>query len=237
MACMAPCLYPMAFSTIPVDYTTSVVYTDARRTRTSLLTTEAHMVSSVEKVDPRAMRTRKLLIEAFVSLQAEKGFDDITIQDITRRATVNRATFYAHFPDKYALLDDIIREGFGQTLQGRLGSQAQATTEQLRRLFLAVTEHLTAIQTQCERSYQMFESLVEAQIKAQLREQMSSWLNQQPATRALPSRRRELAATLTSCSLYGAALEWRKRAGTQSADAFADEVLPLIAAMITALDD
>jgi AcrR family transcriptional regulator len=190
---------------------------------------------TVEKIDPRVKRTRKLIVDAFVSLQAEKGFDDITVQDITTRATVNRATFYAHFADKYALLDDIIREGFGQTLEDRLASHTDNTQAHLRRLFLAVTDHLSAIETRCRRSYQMFESLVEAQIKRQLREHVRAWLEEQPLTRAQPSRRLELAATLTSWSIYGAALEWRKQAGGQSADAFADEALPLIAATVTAL--
>src|SRR5215217_5631258 len=132
--------------------------------------------ASGEKVDPRVLRTRKLLIDAFVSLQAEKAFDDITIQDIATRATVNRATFYAHFQDKYALLDDIIQEGFGQALQDRCGSHPDTTQEHLRQLFLAVTDHLSAIETRCQRSYQMFEALVEARIKTQLREHVRAWL-------------------------------------------------------------
>jgi AcrR family transcriptional regulator len=196
------------------------------------------MLSSVEKekVDPRVTRTRNLLIDAFVSLQAEKTFDDITIQDIATRATVNRATFYAHFPDKYALLDDIIRTGFGRMLQSRLEPHTDATREHLRNLFLAVTDYLTALQARCQRSYQMFESLVEAQVKAQLREHVRAWLSRLPSTRAQPSRRLDLAATLMSWSIYGAALEWRKQSGAQSAEAFAEEALPLIAAAVTALE-
>jgi AcrR family transcriptional regulator len=196
------------------------------------------MLSSVEKekIDPRVTRTRNLLIDAFVSLQAEKTFDDITIQDIATRATVNRATFYAHFPDKYALLDDIMRTGFEQMLQDRLGLHTDTTQGQLRKLLLAVTDHLTALETRCQRSYQMFESLVEAQIKSQLRQQVRAWLALLPVAQTQPSQRLELAATLISCSIYGAALEWRKQAGTQSAEAFADEALPLIAAVVTALE-
>ncbi len=68
------------------------------------------MVTAVKGVDPRVKRTRKLLQQAFLELFQEKGFAAISIQDITERATVNRATFYAHFQDKYALLDSIIRE-------------------------------------------------------------------------------------------------------------------------------
>jgi AcrR family transcriptional regulator len=194
------------------------------------------MLSNIEKVDPRVVRTRRLLIDAYLSLQSEKSFDDITIQDITTRATVNRATFYAHFSDKYALLDDVIREGFRQTLQHRLGSQPDLTQGYLRRLFLAVTDHLIVVQTQCQRSYQMFESLIEAQIKLQLHQHVRAWLNQQPRIHTQPSRRLELAATLMSFSIYGAALEWRRQASAQLAEAFADEALPLIAATVAALD-
>ena len=197
-----------------------------------MLDTTTH---TAEKVDPRVKRTRKLIVDAFVSLQADKSFDDITIGDITARATVNRATFYAHFADKYALLDDLIREGFGHTLQERLGSRIDTTPEHLRQLLLAVTDHLSSIETRCRRSFQMFESLVEAQIKRQLYEQVRAWLAAQPLARAQPSRRLEIAATLMSWSIYGAALEWRKQGGGQSAEAFADEVLPLIAAPITVL--
>lgn len=61
------------------------------------------MVTAVEGVDPRVKRTRKLLQQAFLELFQEKGFAAISIQDITERATANRATFYAHFQDNYAL--------------------------------------------------------------------------------------------------------------------------------------
>jgi AcrR family transcriptional regulator len=56
------------------------------------------------------------LEQAFLELLEEKGFQSVTVQDITDRATVNRATFYAHFEDKYALFDHIVRETFQQTL-------------------------------------------------------------------------------------------------------------------------
>jgi AcrR family transcriptional regulator len=190
---------------------------------------------TAEKVDPRVLRTRKLLIDAFVSLQAEKVFDDITIQDIATRATVNRATFYAHFQDKYDLLDDIIREGFGETLRRWIGVQPDTTQAHLRHLLLAVIDHLTAIQNRCQRSFQTFESLVEAQIKKQLREHVQTWLAAQPTLHAVPKQRRELAATLISWSMYGAAFEWLHQAEQQSAEAFAVEALPMVAAPITIL--
>ena len=58
-----------------------------------------------EKIDPRIKRTRALLGQAFSEVLAEKGFQSISVQDITEKAGVNRTTFYLHFSDKYALLD------------------------------------------------------------------------------------------------------------------------------------
>jgi AcrR family transcriptional regulator len=61
-----------------------------------------------ERLDPRVIRTRKLLREALIHLIPEKGYDEITIKDITDRATLNRATFYLHYRDK----EDLLERGF-----------------------------------------------------------------------------------------------------------------------------
>ncbi|MFF2176526.1 TetR/AcrR family transcriptional regulator [Lysinibacillus sp. NPDC058147] len=62
------------------------------------------MSNKKQKMDPRVMRTRQLLRDALVELIEEKGYDKITVQDITERATINRATFYLHYRDKLDLL-------------------------------------------------------------------------------------------------------------------------------------
>ena len=74
------------------------------------------MLGKDNVADPRARRTRQLLEQAFADLMQQKGFQALTVQDIADRATVNRATFYAHFEDKYDLLDSFIREGFQKSL-------------------------------------------------------------------------------------------------------------------------
>ena len=56
------------------------------------------------RADRRIRRTRLLLQEAIVALILEKTYYKITVQDIIDRADVGRSTFYAHFPDKEALL-------------------------------------------------------------------------------------------------------------------------------------
>jgi AcrR family transcriptional regulator len=195
------------------------------------------MVATSARIDPRVKRTRKLLLDAFVSVMAEKSFDGITVQDIAARATVNRATFYAHFVDKYALVDELIREGFTQMLQQRTATPAVSIEEHLRRLLLAVCDYWAALHAQCQHSYRMFDSLVEAQVKAQLREQVRSAMLAGSAPRSHSHPRVELLATILSWAIYGAALEWSQRPGGQSAEAFVAEALPLIAASIAAFEE
>jgi AcrR family transcriptional regulator len=52
------------------------------------------------EADRRVQRTRQLLIHALMELIEEKGYDAVTIQDITDRANVGRTTFYLHFRSK-----------------------------------------------------------------------------------------------------------------------------------------
>ncbi len=61
-------------------------------------------MTDVKKVDRRIQRTRALLRDALMRLIIRKGYDEITIQDITDEANVARTTFYLHFADKDELL-------------------------------------------------------------------------------------------------------------------------------------
>lgn len=62
-----------------------------------------------EPQDPRIRRTLVLIRDALVSLMEEKGFEQITVRDLTGRAEINRATFYLHYQDKYDLLDKLLQ--------------------------------------------------------------------------------------------------------------------------------
>ena len=73
-----------------------------------------------EKIDLRVRRTRAALRDALIDLISEKGFDAVTVGDITERAMVNRATFYRHYQDKYVLVSSIFQDAV-DTLIGELG--------------------------------------------------------------------------------------------------------------------
>ncbi len=57
--------------------------------------------------DRRVKRTQRLLAEALMALTLEKGYEAVTIRDITERADVGYATFFRHYPDKDALLQEV----------------------------------------------------------------------------------------------------------------------------------
>ena len=68
------------------------------------------MADPPETTDRRSRRTRKALRDAFVALVLERGYDRLTVEDITERADVARPTFYAHFPHKEDLLTSVFTE-------------------------------------------------------------------------------------------------------------------------------
>ena len=57
-----------------------------------------------KSTDRRILRSRRMLMDALIRILARKEFEDISVQEITEEATLNRATFYLHYPDKNALL-------------------------------------------------------------------------------------------------------------------------------------
>jgi len=56
-------------------------------------------------------RTDRCIVDAFVALVNECGFEKLTVQQILDRAMVSKNTFYVHYRDKY----DIAEQLFGHT--------------------------------------------------------------------------------------------------------------------------
>ena len=62
----------------------------------------------METQDRRIRRTQNLLAKALIDVTLEKGYEAVTVRDITDRADVGYATFYRHYQDKDALLEDVL---------------------------------------------------------------------------------------------------------------------------------
>jgi AcrR family transcriptional regulator len=183
---------------------------------------------SKEKKDPRVIRTHQSIEQAFLELIGKKGFQAINVQDITTLAGVNRATFYAHFPDKYALLDHSIQHRFREEIERRMLNACQYSTENLRALIVVVCEFVADADARCAISEQQFLALVEAQVRSQVQELINRWYESIPMGQNTHVMR-ERSATAASWVIYGLASEWSRAKRVPPVEQYADEVLPLVA--------
>ena len=71
------------------------------------------------KKDQRVVRTRKRVDASFVELLHRRAYGNIRVSDITRKAGVGRATFYAHYSSK----DDLLRSQFNRIVVPMLAIQ------------------------------------------------------------------------------------------------------------------
>lgn len=60
--------------------------------------------------DPRPKRSRERITTELFRLLEHHSFSTITVKMLTDGANINRSTFYAHYKDKYDLLDQIVDE-------------------------------------------------------------------------------------------------------------------------------
>jgi len=102
--------------------------------------TQAHQ-SVTEATDPRIRRSRRMLMEALARLLIKKEFEDVSVQEIADEATLNRATFYLHYPDKNALLQAMTDARFRNLMERRAISFTDCHGA-LRAIALGVCDYL-----------------------------------------------------------------------------------------------
>src|SRR6266700_2268643 len=73
----------------------------------------------------RVKRTKILLREALISLIEKRGFDSLTVGELTEQAMVSRAAFYRSYQDKYDLVEQIFEEAMNALFEaiGELGQE------------------------------------------------------------------------------------------------------------------
>ncbi len=97
---------------------------------------------SQDQESRQVRKTKQALRDALIQLVDERGFDALTVKDITDRADVGRATFYVHFEDKTALLKsiaDVVYEQFAEIARSTPPESAALPAIEL--LLERVTEH------------------------------------------------------------------------------------------------
>ena len=179
------------------------------------------------RVDPRVVRTRELIVRAFNELVAEKGHTGLTVREIAARATINRATFYAHFADQYELFDYVVGEAFREEMRRRLPDPSGLGEENLKALVLAACDYLAGLNTAYSRTDSQFRPLIEARVQAELYELLLRWIEASPADGS--SADAEISATVVSWAIFGAGLRWSRGGEPGTVEEYADRALSAIA--------
>jgi AcrR family transcriptional regulator len=187
------------------------------------------------RIDPRAQRTRHLLQEALDWLLTRKPLRQITVQDITERAQVNRTTFYAHFEDKYELLSFSVRERFISTLNNRADHWQTYSPERLRLAIGVLCEFIVSYSAHCapatidSQQEQLFGL---STLQVQMYTLLLNWIRAEGRVVGMED---EVRAHLMSWAIFGTALE--KARGYRAfgtIDGLSAEIFRLIQPMIAA---
>ncbi|MGH2387035.1 MAG: TetR/AcrR family transcriptional regulator [Chloroflexota bacterium] len=192
-------------------------------------------VGQVNANDPRVKRTRQLLQQTLLDLMQEKSFAAITVQDLAERSTLNRATFYAHFEDKYDLMDSIMRDGVEQALAGTVPDTAPLTAETLRTLCQALFTYLAGIQDHCKPRDRQLEPMLEAAAQDVLHAFILRWLRRAPTANLPAGACVETVASVVSWGIFGAAGQWGRGARTEPVDQAAARVANLLTGGVAAV--
>lgn len=187
--------------------------------------------SDCERLDPRIRRTRQLLQDALRNLLKQKEFDKISVQDITEAATVNRATFYAHYEDKFALLGELIRITFLDLLTQRNATFDGGCSTAFQVIILAVCDYLSELQKSHSFNQHQFEPFVEATVIDQIRIVLLDGFQRHPVERNIPA---EMIAATASWAIYGAVKQWVNTADRVSAEEFVSVAVELVRPIVTA---
>ncbi|KRE55860.1 TetR/AcrR family transcriptional regulator [Paenibacillus sp. Soil750] len=180
--------------------------------------------------DPRVKRTRQLLMQSFMELLLEKkNIYSISVQDIAARATVNRATFYAHFEDKFAFLECWMREKFQKKLKDALPDSSISNMNSLRTLLLAVFEFLARTREYMAIEDRQFEPLFEIAMQNELYQLLFEWLHAESESK-VSIEIVQATSLVTSWGIFGSAVEWSRNPQNRTAEAMVQDVLVVVAA-------
>src|ERR1700720_2327551 len=178
-----------------------------------------------ERLDPRILRTRQLLQDALRKLLELKEFDKISVQDITEAATVNRATFYAHYEDKFALLGELVRVTFLDLLAQRGAKFDGGCSTAFQVIILAVCDYLSELQKSHSFNQHQFEPFVEATVIDQIRIVLLDGFQRHPVERTVPA---EMIAATASWAIYGAVKQWINTSERVPAEKFVSVAVELV---------
>jgi AcrR family transcriptional regulator len=162
--------------------------------------------------------------QALAKLLEKKEFEEISVQDIADAATINRATFYDHYTDKFSLLECMVGSRFLELLEER-NLQFDVTCQlALQAIVMALCDYLTRMQgPDCKRQ---LEPHMETAIIAVVRRTLLDGLERNPRENAIAP---EMVAATASWAIYGAVKEWVQTPDRCPPEEIAKTVMTLVA--------
>jgi len=185
------------------------------------------MPQETAEIDPRIRRTRQLLHQALEKLLEKREFDKISVQDIADSATLNRATFYDHYTDKFSLLECMVGSRFHELLAARSVQFDGTCGSQLKALVLALCEYLPRMQG--PGGARQLEPHMESAIIAVVRRLLIEGLQRHPAPSGIAP---EIKAAAASWAIYGATKEWAQTPNRSAPDEIANTVMMLVSPIL-----
>ena len=161
-----------------------------------------------------------------------KSFDEISVQDISEAATVNRATFYDHYTDKFALLEALVAGGFHELLDARQVRYETGCPAAVGAIIQAACDYLTQAHAggACDRQT-AFEPLMDAAIVAAIRRLLMEGMQRAKQAKALPL---EMVATSVSWAICGGVKQWFSTPDRPPVEVFVPQLLGLVLPMLEA---
>ena len=181
-------------------------------------------------IDPRVRRTHVLLRHALEKLLTEKEFDAISVQDITEAATLNRATFYDHYPDKYSLLECMVAHRFTELLDARGIRFDGGCGSALYAMVLGVCDYLASMPRQPSQEMQIEPHMEAAVISVVTQMMLEGMAKHDPPNEVAAS----MLASTVSWAIFGAARDWVRSPDRCPSEAMATQIMKLLGPVFTA---
>lgn len=179
--------------------------------------------------DPRIIRTRNLIIDAFLDLIKEKDFNTISVKDITEQATINRATFYRHFTDKYILLEKILNQMMKNIGIEQIQERTELDEETFKILVNAFSKLVEELKQTFGRNYHTVIIVMESEIKDKLIDIISTFIQLENI------EQRKIIATMFVTSIYSATCSWISKNKIISYKTFLSTILPFLMGAVSQL--
>lgn len=99
------------------------------------------------KTDRRTKYTKMVISEAFMLLIKSKPIQKITVADICALADISRPTFYLHYSDIYALIDEI---GENMIVSANLGEMAALTLDKPNKIHDIIVNLIRVVESNAD---------------------------------------------------------------------------------------